>query len=101
MRFRRAAWLAICARRAARCVYHAGMTKEPDPETVDTSALTDVDWAELDKLKAALETGGPKALAEAQKQLRQRDPICWFKIVRTFYPQLMRKIVGDDGRDGE
>jgi hypothetical protein len=73
------------------------MAKPPDLKTVDTSGLNDVDWAELDTLKAAYETGGEPALAEAQRHLRQRDPICWFKIVRTFYPHLLRKIVGDGG----
>lgn len=72
------------------------MTKRAEPEAVDMSGLTAADWAELDKLKHALETGGQEALSQAQKKLRQADPICWFKIVRTFYPHLLRQIIGTD-----
>jgi hypothetical protein len=72
------------------------MTKPPDPESVGTSGLTDADRTELDKLKEAWTTGGQEALASAQKELRQRDPICWFKILRTFYPALLRKIIGEE-----
>ncbi len=71
------------------------MTKQPDPATVGASALTDVDRMELDKLKAAWQAGGEAELAKAQKQLRQTDPIRWFRIVRIFYPELLRKIIGD------
>jgi hypothetical protein len=27
--------------------------------------------------------------------LRQTDPVLWFKIVRTYYPHLLRRIIGD------
>jgi hypothetical protein len=64
-------------------------------ETADTSGFTDVDWVELRKLRDAWEIGGQEALAIAQKKLRQADPIRWFKLVRAFYPHLMRKVVGD------
>ena len=57
--------------------------------------MTDVDRMELDKLKAAWQAGGEAELAKAQKQLRQTDPIRWFRIVRIFYPELLRKIIGD------
>ena len=76
------------------------MNKPPGPQA-DTSALTDADWHELEMLKQALESGGHDALSEAQKRLRQRDPFCWFRIVRTFYPHLLRKIVGDGHSNNE
>jgi hypothetical protein len=76
------------------------MAKSPSPQ-VDTSALTDSDWAELEMLKQALEAGGQDELSKAQRRLRHRDPFSWFRIVRTFYPHLMPKIVGEeDNRDG-
>jgi hypothetical protein len=71
------------------------MTKQPDPETVGTSSLSEAERAELERLKAAWETGGDEALSKAQKQLRQTDPVLWFKIVRTYYPHLLRRIIGD------
>jgi hypothetical protein len=72
------------------------MANPPELDTLDTSGFTEADWAELRKLRDAWENGGPGALFAAQKSLRQADPICWFRLVRTFYPQLLRKMVGDE-----
>jgi hypothetical protein len=40
-----------------------------DFEIVDSSHLTDADWAEINKLKKACETGGKKALSAAIERL--------------------------------
>jgi hypothetical protein len=54
--------------------------------------LTDADWAEMDKLKDALETGGQDALDGALAELRERDPIAWFRVIRSFFPNLAQKL---------
>jgi hypothetical protein len=53
------------------------MTRKPDHslEVVDSSHLTDADWAEINKLKRAYETGGMKALSKAMDELAAGDPI--------------------------
>jgi hypothetical protein len=54
--------------------------------------LNEADWAEMEKLKGALETGGQDALDIALAELRQRDPMVWFRIIRSFFPQLAQKL---------
>jgi hypothetical protein len=45
------------------------MLKWPFDEVPDPLGLTDADWAEINRLKTAYETGGVKALHPAWKQL--------------------------------
>jgi hypothetical protein len=54
--------------------------------------LTEADWSEMDKLKHALETGGQEALEQALAELRESDSICFFRIIRSFFPRLARKL---------
>jgi hypothetical protein len=50
------------------------MTKKSDHlEVVDTTGLTDADWAEINKLKNAYDVGGQKALSAALDDLA-KDP---------------------------
>ena len=47
--------------------------KPIDLEVLDTSGLTDADWAEINRLKSLYETGGRIALSKALAELG--DPI--------------------------
>jgi hypothetical protein len=49
------------------------MPRWPLEEIPDPVGLTDADWAEINRLKAAYETGGFKALDRAFKQCGTRD----------------------------
>jgi hypothetical protein len=49
---------------------------EDDPfEVVDSSGLTDADWAALNELKRAYAEGGKRALEKAFETLAEDDPI--------------------------
>ena len=65
------------------------------PHQADTSSLHEADWAALDKLNAAFKGGGTEALVKAQAELIESDFIVWFRIVRTFFPELTRKLMKD------
>ena len=55
------------------------MTESKSPiDVVDTSGLTDADWAEINKLRAAYENGGQKALSRALQELAT-DPIRYIR----------------------
>jgi hypothetical protein len=64
-------------------------------EVVDTSGLTDADWAEINNLKSAYEAGGQAALAEAMATLSEADPVRATRVVAAFFPDLVRETVRD------
>jgi hypothetical protein len=64
-----------------------------DFEIVDSSHLTDADWAEINKLKKACETGG-KALSAAIEQLAT-DPIRYMNVMAAFFPDMIREAIKD------
>jgi hypothetical protein len=71
------------------------MTKSNPPlEVVDTSSLTDADWAELNKLKAAYENGGVEALSGALEKLAA-DPVRYVTVMGALYPDMMREAIRD------
>ena len=45
-----------------------------DHEIKDTSGLTDADWAAINKLRRAYDSGGDEALKRAYKDLCKGDP---------------------------
>ena len=69
------------------------MSDEPF-EVVDSSGLTDADWAEINKLKKAYETGGQKALSKAFDDLN-KDPIAYVRVIGAFYPNEVRESIKD------
>jgi hypothetical protein len=65
-----------------------------DFEVQDTSGLTDADWAEINKLQKAYETGGRKAIDLAFKKLA-KDPIRFAVVVGALFPEMMREMIRD------
>jgi hypothetical protein len=60
--------------------------------TMDTSGLTDADWAEINKLRRAWETEGTKALT---KEVLELDPIRCFRIMAAFFPVSVYNTIKD------
>jgi hypothetical protein len=72
------------------------MTKKSDhSEVVDSTDLTDADWAEINKLKKAYDAGGATALSAALDALRERDPIQTVRVLGAFFPDLVRETAKD------
>lgn len=72
------------------------MANEPGPEDepVDTSRLTDADWAELNKLRQAYRTGGQKALSKAMAELGE-DPVRYIRVIGAYFPDKVREAIKD------
>jgi hypothetical protein len=52
------------------------MARKHEPlEVVDSSGLTDDDWAKINRLRHLHESGDSKALSKAFAELREADPI--------------------------
>ena len=60
------------------------MPKWPFDEIADSLGVTDADWAEINRLKTAYETGGEKALGAAFEQL-VADPIRAYRVVGALF----------------
>jgi hypothetical protein len=72
------------------------MTKKSDHlEVVDTTDLTDADWAEINNLKKAYDAAGQKALSAALEALAARDPIRAGRVLGAFFPDLVRETIKD------
>ena len=70
------------------------MTKKSDHlEVVDTTGLTDADWAEINKLKNAY-AGGQKALSAALDDLA-KDPSRTARVLGALFPDLVREATKD------
>jgi hypothetical protein len=68
---------------------------EDDPfEVVDSSGLTDADWAEINKLQQAYKEGGKRALNKAIAVLA-RDPIRFVSVIAAFFPDMIREAIRD------
>jgi hypothetical protein len=71
------------------------MTKKSDHlEVVDTTGLTDADWAEINKLKNAYDVGGQKALSAALDDLA-KDPIRAARVLGALFPDRVREAIKD------
>jgi hypothetical protein len=68
---------------------------EKAPEPVDTSHLTDADWAEISRLRRTWETGGTKAMLKAMKDLAEADPIRYIHVVAAYFPETVRETIKD------
>lgn len=60
----------------------------------DTTGLTDADWAEINKLKRAHETGDQKALAKAFDELNA-NPVRAIRVIGAFFPEMVREAIRD------
>jgi hypothetical protein len=68
------------------------MTDWPEPS--DTSRLTDADWAALNKLRRAYETGIEEFSAACQ-ELLEEDPVRLTRIYGAYDPEKMREALKD------
>ena len=72
------------------------MTDKPiDLEVVDTSGLTDADWAEINRLKSLYETDGRNALSNALAELGESDPVRSIRVLSAFFPETVREALTD------
>ena len=69
-------------------------TSEPF-EVVDPGGLTDADWAEINKLKRAYESGGSEALSKALEEL-SKDLIRYMTVMAALYPDMVREQIRDE-----
>ena len=52
------------------------MARNDEPlEVVDSSGLTDDDWAKINRLRDLYESGGPKALSKAFRELAEAETL--------------------------
>jgi hypothetical protein len=70
------------------------MANESDDDPVDSSHLTDADWAELNKLRQAYKTGGQRALSKAMVELR-KDPVRYIRVTGAYLPNEVREALKD------
>lgn len=61
-------------------------------EIADPSRLTDADWAEINKLRNAFETGGAPALQLAYRELA-KNTVLYLRVMGAFYPDEVRNSI--------
>jgi hypothetical protein len=71
------------------------MSDQDDLATADTSMLTDADWAEIDELRCAWESGGRKGLWEALDKLRNDDVVRYVTVAAAVIPDMVRNALKD------
>ena len=62
----------------------------------NSSHLTDADWAEINKLRAAWQDGGQKALSKAMGELADADPVRYASMIGAFFPDMLREAIKDE-----
>ena len=70
------------------------MARRPPLEIVDTSSLTDADWAEINKLQRAYQHG-EKAFSKTLYELGEADPIRLMTVMSAFWPEEVRETMKD------
>jgi len=69
---------------------------DDDPfKVVDSSGLTDADWAALNKLKEAYANGGKKRLDAEMAKLAEKDAARLVAVIGAMYPDVMRDAIRD------
>jgi hypothetical protein len=81
-------------RRVSRAEIMAKKKVAPDLKIQDASGLTDADWAQINKLRQALEQGGDKAFQKALGDLK-KDPSRYLRVMRAFFPVRVREALRD------
>ena len=76
------------------------MAKQLELEFADESGLTDSDWAEIEKLKCAYDSGGEKGLSKAVDKLEAKDIIQFITVVGAFYPDKVKEIIKNEMAEG-
>jgi len=67
---------------------------EDDPlGVVDSSNLTDADWAEINRLRRVHRDGGQAALSDAMRKLGEADPRRYVTILAAFFPEAVREAI--------
>jgi hypothetical protein len=69
--------------------------KPSDLKVVDTSGLTDADWAEINRLKELYITGGQESLLKALAELGESDPVRSIRVLGAFFPNTVRGALRD------
>lgn len=67
----------------------------PFPEIADTSGLKDADWAAINALRRAHETGGKEGLSKAVNDLLGGDPVRATRVLGAFYPREVTELLKD------
>jgi hypothetical protein len=62
----------------------------------DTSSLTDADWAEINKLVRAYNSGGEKSLERALGGLLKGKPVRYARVYGAFFPNRLREALKDE-----
>jgi hypothetical protein len=71
-----------------------------ETKIVNSSHLTDADWAEINKLKRAFEDGGKAALSKAVEKLGN-DPIRYVNVMAAFFPEMIREKLKESLADAD
>jgi hypothetical protein len=71
------------------------MTNDELLGELDSSGLTDADWAEINKLRRAHEGGGQDGLSEAMSKLEKDDPVRYIRVAGAFFPDMVREAIKD------
>ena len=73
------------------------MNDPDDLGIVDTSWLTDADWAVINRLRRVHETEGQKAV---RKALRALEPESYLRVVAAFFPDKVRGLKDEMAEKG-
>ena len=65
-------------------------------EVVDPSGLTDVDWAAIEQVLRAFETGGADAFWNELENLGDDDVILQITVANAFFPTVTREAFEDE-----
>jgi hypothetical protein len=66
------------------------MARKHEPlEVVDSSGLTDDDWAKINRLRHLTRAGGPRRYQRRSTSLREADSIKFVHIMSAFFPATM------------
>jgi hypothetical protein len=78
------------------------MARKHEPlEVVDSSGLTDDDWAKINRLRHLHESGGFKAVSKAFDELAEADPIIFAHIMSAFFVDMVRETINATRPQGE
>jgi hypothetical protein len=70
------------------------MSDRDNVAIVDTSLLTDADWAEINKLRRAYEIDGSVGLSKVLKKLAS-DPVRYVMVTGALFPDMIRNAIKD------